>query len=150
MVNSKSTQQQSASLNTATTVHFDTTEISENINLISGSRMQVVHSGIYNLHFSAQFDKVGGGGGTSRVSIWFRKNGNDIPNSCTDITLTGTPANAALVASWNYLTELTSSQYIELLWSTNDIHVNIVKSGIRTTPDRPSMPSVIATLMQIA
>jgi hypothetical protein len=145
-----STQQQTASLNTATQMTFNVVDIAENINLISGSRLQVIHGGVYNLQFSAQFDKVGGGSGTSKVSIWFRKDGQDIPNSCTDITITGTPANAAVVPSWNYITQLTSSQYIEIMWSTNDTNINIVKSGARTTPIRPAMPSIIATLTQIA
>jgi hypothetical protein len=80
------------------------------------------------------------------VSVWFAKNGVNIDNSCTDIVLTGGAAASATVASWNYFISLNAGDYFEIVWSTPDTHVSITYGGTRTSPVRPAVPSVIATV----
>ena len=137
---------QTALLNTATPMLLNTTELGgHGISIESGSRITVANAGVYNLQFSAQIKKSNAG--TDFVTIWFRKNGIDIPNSATDFNLTGT--GALEVASWNLLSSLLAGEYLEIIWSTPDINITIQKTDARTAPVRPSVPSVIVTMQRV-
>jgi hypothetical protein len=140
------TTQNAAVANTAYKVSLNSTDaaISNGVSIVSGSRITVAYPGVYNIQFSAQFTRSNSG--TDVVSIWFAKNGVNIDNSCTDIVLTGGAAASAIVASWNYLISLNAGDYFEIVWSTPDTHVAITYGGTRTSPVRPAVPSVIATV----
>jgi len=140
------TTQNAAVANTAYKVTLNSTDsaISNGVSIVSNSRITVVYPGVYNIQFSAQFTRSNSG--TDVVSVWFAKNGVNIDNSCTDIVLTGGAAASATVASWNYFISLTAGDYFEIVWSTPDTHVSITYGGTRTSPVRPAVPSVIATV----
>jgi len=144
------TTSQSGSANTAYPIRYNTNDIAEfGVNVVSQSRITVDNTGIYNLQFSTQLDRVQGSG-TAIVSIWLRVTGSDVANSCTDVVLTGAAAASANVAAWNFVFPMSASQYCELIWSTNDTNIHITALATRTNPVRPAVPSVIATLTQIA
>jgi hypothetical protein len=144
------TTSQSGSANTAYTMRFNTVDIGESgVHIISQSRISVDNTGIYNLQFSAQLDRIAGSG-NAFVSIWLRVTGSDIANSCTDVELTGNAAASATVAAWNFIFPLSANQYCELAWSTTDENIQLVAVGTRTNPIRPAVPSIIATLTQVA
>jgi hypothetical protein len=140
------TTQNAAVANTAYKVTLNSTDstISNGVFIVSNSRITVVYPGVYNIQFSAQFTRSNSG--TDVVSVWFAKNGVNIDNSCTDIVLTGGAAASAIVASWNYFISLNAGDYFEIVWSTPDTHVSITYGGTRTSPVRPAVPSVIATV----
>lgn len=144
------TTSQSGSANTAYTMKFNTNDVvGYGVNIVSQSRITVDHTGLYNVQFSTQLDRVAGSG-NALVSIWLRVTGSDVANSCTDVALTGNAASAASVAAWNFVFPMSASQYCELAWSTTDANIHISAIGTRTGPIRPAVPSVIATLTQIA
>lgn len=142
------TTTQSGSANTAYAMKLNTIDVNgHGVSLVSGSRITVDQSATYNLQFSSQFDRVASSGAAT-VSIWLRVTGSDIANSCTDITLNGNANQSATVAAWNFVLPMSASQYCELMWSTSDANIQIVAAGARTSPTRPAVPSVIATLTQ--
>lgn len=144
------TTSQSGSANTAYTMKFNTNDVvGYGINIVSQSRITVDHTGLYNLQFSAQLDRVAGSG-NALVSIWLRVTGSDVANSCTDVALTGNASAAASVAAWNFVFPMSASQYCELAWSTSDANIHISAIGTRTDPVRPAVPSVILTVTQVA
>lgn len=115
------------------------------------SKMTVAQAGIYNLQFSAQF--VNTTNDVQEISIWFRINGVDVPNSNSEFGIkqrksTGTASR--LIAAMNFFLELQTNDYVEIMWRVSDSGVYlehfpaVVASG--TTPDIPATPSVIATL----
>jgi len=53
-------------------------------------------------------------GGSEQVSIWFRKNGLDIPDSTTDVALKGNGSED--VAAWNYVISMNAGDYFELIF----------------------------------
>ena len=56
-----------------------------------------------------------------------------------------------LVASWNYVTALSSGSYIEILVAPSGNDISMIARAARTSPVAiPAVPSVIATLTQIA
>ena len=53
-------------------------------------------------------------------------------------------------ASWNFMTLIHANDYIEIMWSCTNTTGQLQAQGTQTGPTRPSIPSVIATLTQIA
>jgi hypothetical protein len=144
-----STITQSGSANTVLSMSFNTTDVGgEGVSIVSGSRITVENTGIYNLQFSSQFNRTNSG--TDTITVWFAYTGSNIANSATDVVLTGGANVNATVASWNYVLPMSASSYVEIYWSTPDTRVEMSAVGARTGPVRPAVPSVIATLTQIA
>ena len=131
-------------------MRFNTTDIGGNgVYIQSGSRAYVENTGIYNIQFSAQFDRFSSSG-IKVLSIWLKKDGNNVPNSCTDIVVSGGASEGAVVAAWNFVYPIEAGHYVELAWSTPDHNIGISSLTTRTSPIRPAVPSVILTLTQIA
>jgi hypothetical protein len=118
------------------------------VSVVSNSRVTFANAGVYNIQFSAQADRVSGSGSDS-IDIWFRKNGTDIPESNTVVTVAGGAAAAKTVAAWNYMLKLSAGDYIELVWRTSDINLQLIHEGTATSPTRPAIPSVIVTAQQV-
>lgn len=107
------------------------------------SRVYIGETGVYNIQFSAQFDKSSGAG--ADIYIWLRVNGVDVPYSASHITIQGT--SAELIAAWNFVVTLEADDYFELAWSSTDTNV-ILLAGAATAgpPAIPAIPSVILTV----
>jgi hypothetical protein len=142
--------QTAANTTTAYAITYNNTDPdSTNVSVVSNSRITVVDAGTYNIQFSAQADRVSGSG-TDTIDIWFRKNGTDVPESNTVVTVSGGAAAAKTVAAWNYMVELNANDYVELMWRTSDTNLQLIHEPAATSPTRPAIPSVIATVHQLA
>ena len=142
-----STDQTAANTTTAYAITFDTTDFSNGITLSNSSRLNVAQSGIYNLQFSIQFKNTTNDG--QDVDVWFRKNGTNIDNSNSRFHLSqrksgGDPSH--LIAALNFFVSLAASDYLEIMWRPTDVGVSLEHFATSTTPTRPAVPSVIATL----
>jgi hypothetical protein len=141
---SDTTTQTAASIDTAYGMVFNTTDSSNGVSIGSPtSRLVAGFQGVYNVQFSAQLDKTSGGAGN--IYIWLRKNGTNVPNTTTTIAIQGTAART--VAAWNFIIQLEPTQYVELMWATDDTSVRILAAT--ATSVWPAIPSVIATLTQV-
>ena len=76
---------------------FNTTDISKGVVIQDNSKIKILNSGIYNIQFSAQLDRTNSG--TDTVDIWLSKNGNNIPQTNTEVTITGGALTANCVAA---------------------------------------------------
>jgi hypothetical protein len=144
-----STLTQSGSANTAYSMTFNTTADTLNVHVVSGSRITVDNTGIYNLQFSAQLGNTANS--TIDFDIWFAYTGSNVVNSNTNVTLQKVAgSNGRLVAAWNFMTYIAANDYIEIKWSCDAATGQLQAAGTQTLPSRPAIPSVIATLTQIA
>jgi hypothetical protein len=143
------TTHQTATANTATAVGCNTADISRGISVVSGNRFTVSRKGTYNFQFSAQL--LNTDSAEHNISIWFRKNGNDVANSTTDITVPSRhgSVDGAEVAAWNFFIDLLAGEYVQLMWSTPSTAVSLDYTAARTAPVRPAVPSVIVTMNEI-
>jgi len=133
--------------NTGIAMKFNSTDLSFHISITGGTRILFDYSGIYNLQFSAQFDKTDSG--TDDVNVWFSKNGVYIPYSDTRITSVGN--NDKKVAAWNYMTQVSGGDYLEIIWASSDQDMRIYAEGPQTVPyTSPGIPSVICTVQLVA
>jgi len=125
---------------------FNTTDFAYGVS-ISGSnqdKIKVANSGVYNIQFSAQFDKTNSANAT--VYVWLRKNGTDIPISNTGLTLGG-GANDSAVAAWNFFVSASANDYYQLMFAATDNNARVLYT---TPPLGPAVPSLILTVNRVA
>lgn len=142
-----STDQTAANTTTAYAITFDTTDFSNGVTLSNSSRLNVAQAGIYNLQFSIQFKNTTND--TQDVDVWFRKNGTNIDKSNSRFGLaprksSGNPSH--MIGALNFFVSLAANDYVEIMWRPSDVGVNIEHFAAGTSPTRPAVPSVIATL----
>jgi hypothetical protein len=107
------------------------------------SRVYMGETGVYNIQFSAQFDKSAGG--AADIFIWLRVNGEDVPYSASHVTIQGSTAES--IAAWNFIVILEADDYFEIAWSSTDTNVIIkVATAAAGPPVIPAIPSVILTV----
>ena len=141
---------QSGSLNTAYAMKLNTTDLASGFSIVSGSRITAANAGTYNLQFSVQLEQTTNN--AADVSIWLRKDGTNVPNSNTDLTVQKTTGGgvAKMVAAWNFIVQLNATQYVELMWSSTRSDTQLHYHDVVSTPSRPATPSVIVTMTQIS
>ena len=142
-----STDQTAANTTTAYAITFDTTDFSNGVTLSNSSRLNVAQSGIYDLQFSLQFKNTTND--TQDVDVWFRKNGTDIANSNSKFGMpprksSGDPSH--IIAAMNFFVSLAANDYLQIMWRPSDVGVSLEHYAAASTPTRPAVPSVIATL----
>jgi hypothetical protein len=140
------TTDQTATLaNTAYSMSLNSTGIFDGVRVASGSRIYADRLGIFNLQFSAQLQK--NTGGDVQTYIWLAKNGTNVPNSNTNVTIAG-GSGARAVAAWNFLTQYNSlNDYYELRWGSDTAGTTIEYTA--SPPIGPAIPSIILTLTQV-
>jgi hypothetical protein len=141
---SDTTTQTITSIDTAYAMTFNTTDEANGVSIGSPtSRIVVDEQGVYNIQFSAQLDKTSGATGV--IHIWLRKNGENVPNTASKVAIQGTAAET--VAAWNFVIQLEPSNYVELMWASDD--ANVVLHAASATSVWPAIPSVICTVTQV-
>jgi len=145
-----STQTQTAaSITAAYAITLNNTDADSNgVSVVSNSRITFAYAGVYNVEFSAQLDRVTSSG-TDVIDIWFAKNGTNIDDSNTKVTVSGGALEAKTVAAWNYMLEVAAGDYVEIYWNTTDTHVVLQYDSAQTSPTRPAIPSAIVTAHQV-
>jgi hypothetical protein len=142
-----STAQTAANTTTAYAITFDTTDFNNGVILSNSSRFNVAQAGIYNIQFSVQL--VNTTNSSADIDIWFRKNGTNIDKSNSRFGLA--PRKSAgdpfhIIGAMNFFVSLDTNDYVELMWRTSDVGAYIEHYAASSTPTRPSIPSVIATV----
>ncbi len=131
--------------NVVRVMSLGTTLLSDGVTIESGSEITVSTPGLYNIQFSAQIKKSGGT--KSTVDIWYAKNGDDVADSNTRLSLES--GNHSTVAAWNFFEELDTGDHAEIRWASADTNVTLPYIENLTSPVRPNIPSVIVTVQQI-
>jgi len=133
--------------NVPLSMSFNTTDISNGVS-ISGSTnpfntyIKTQNAGIYNIQFSAQVEKTDSG--TDVIVIWLRKNGIDLTDSATKLTLSGN--GTKVVAAWNWFVSSAANDYYQIIWVSADTRMRLYAEPIN---DTPGIPSVILTVNRV-
>ena len=144
------TDQTVASTTTAYVVNLGNANADNNgVSVVSGNRVTVANAGVYNIAVSVQVT-------STNVQIhdawfWFRKNGTDIPASCSQISVPQSHGGTAgaLIFYVNIFEKMAAGDYIQLVWSSSDLAVSLQHVNALTSPTRPETPSVILTVNQV-
>ena len=133
---------------TAEVMTFNNTALSSGVSVVTfggkASRITVANAGIYNFQFSAQVWKTSGGS-KETLYIWFKKNGVNIPDSNTAITLANN--NDLIVPAWNFMESLNAGDYLEIAWYSTDSHIELHHNSAPL--GLPGIPSVIVTVDRV-
>lgn len=139
------TNQSNAGATSENLISCDSTYVNYGITCVTNgtknTRFTAAHNGTYNLQFSCVFYQ--NNASAADIYIWFKKNGTNITQSNTRYTIGG---KARVVAAWNFMYQLVSTDYIEIAWSSSDTQVSIAAEASSSNPTKPAVPSVIVTL----
>jgi hypothetical protein len=134
--------------NTPRSMSFNTTDITNGVS-ISGSTspfntyIKTENAGVYNIEFSAQLDKTDAG--KDEIVIWLRKNGTDLTDTATSVSLTNN--NDKVVAAWNWFVNSAANDYYQIIWYSPDTAIRLLAEV--AGGGHPGIPSVIATVNRV-
>lgn len=141
------TTQTNPTANTARVMTLNTTVAADGISIIDNSKITFASAGVYNLQFSAQLQKSDPG--TDTIDIWLSKNGQNVPDSNSQLILTQSGVDSRIVAAWNFMFDVEIGDYFELRWSSPDTNISILSLIAQSGPQRPATPSLIVTVNQV-
>ena len=144
------TTTQTGSITAGTVFTFNTVDVTDGVTLVSGSRLTVPVTGVYNIQWSGQFQNVENT--IQDVHVWLRINGVDVPGSAGDISLAARKSAsifARTIIGWNYFLNLTAGQYVEIVWIPSVATITVPAFPASVTPAYPSTASVIVTVNQV-
>jgi hypothetical protein len=78
------------------------------------------------------------------IVIWLRKNGIDLTDSATKLTLSGN--GTKVVAAWNWFVFSAANDYYQIIWVSADTGMRLYAEPIN---DTPGIPSVILTVNRV-
>ena len=132
--------------NTPNSMEFSTIDFQSGVQLIASDTIKVLKDGVFNVQFSAQLSRTSGGS-SQQISIWFRKNGSNVPNSNTHVNV---QANAGkLVTAWNYFFDLNQNDTIQIMYSVTSTAIQLLHENADLVVPHPATPSVIVTINQV-
>jgi len=142
-----STTQTFPTANTVFAITFNNTQIANGTSIGSPtSRIVIANGGTYVFTYTLQIGKVATGTAET-LTIWFRKNGIDIPASSNDYTIQSN--NTKIFSSTGMIDNCNSGDYYELVVSADNTDLQILSLPARITPTRPLTPSAILNISQV-
>jgi hypothetical protein len=141
-----STVDQTGNIAAATAVTFNTDLTGTGVSVVSTTQITFTAAGTYMLAPSIQF--VNSAGADHDVTVWFRKNGTNIANSATAITVPKLSDGGAAVFSLSFFDTVTAGQYIEIMWLPENVAVTVEAAVAGAIA--PAIPSIICPVMRIA
>ncbi len=141
-----STLDQTGNVLAATAMTFSSTIFSDGISIVSNTQITFTAAGTYMLAPSIQFKNTD----TSDhdVTIWFRKNGTNIANSATVISVPKATDGGAAFFQIVFYEQVTAGQYIEIMWLPENVAVTADYTAAGAIA--PAIPSIILSAERIA
>lgn len=144
------TNQAVTSTTTAYVIGLNTSDPNnDGVALDGGNKIVPTTPGNYNISFSVQL--VNSDTQAHDATMWFRKNGVDIADSGSRITVPTSHGgvNGHLIFYVDYALHLDSGDYIQLVWSAENVAISLETIAAGVSPTRPACPSVIVTVVQV-
>ena len=141
------TDQTAVSANVAYVVQMNNAApFNTGITIASSTNVTVAATGIYSVNASIQFANSDSSNHIS--TFWFRKDGTNIPNSASIISVPKVADGGKTLAQVTIFESLTVSSYIQLVWSVDNIAVSL--DYTTASGAIPEVPSVIFNMQRIA
>lgn len=142
------TNQTVSNIALAHTVSIGNTFVSNGVS-ISNNEIVFSVAGTYEITFSIQFVNVGNN--EQDISVWFRHNNEDIPNSNSEFTIDAKSGNkpGKLIAVTPFTTEVNAMDRVQLMWNSQTLDVSVATLDARTNPTIPRTPGVIISVKKL-
>lgn len=146
-----STVDQTGSVSAGTPTRFGTTNLSQGITITNDgaanpTRITFAAAGTYMIAPSLQFRNTDTN--DHDVTVWFTKNGTNIANSATVLTVPKAADGGAAYFQLVFYEQVTAGQYVELLWLPENTAVTV--DYIAAGAIAPAIPSAIVCAERIA
>ena len=144
----ESTSDQTAvSANVAYTANMNNAaSFNTGITVASSTNVTVAAAGVYFVTTSIQFYNANTA--DHNATFWFAKNGTNIANSASRVTVPKAADGGQTMAQVSIYEQMAASDYIQLLWSVDDIDIRLDYSA--ASGSIPAIPSVIFNISRIA
>jgi hypothetical protein len=141
---------QTAVANTPTVVTFDNSAAFNNgLSLATSSTVSFTTTGVYMVTASIQFANADTA--DRDATLWFRRDGTDVPASASVITIPKANDGGAALPQVTIIDAFTAGQTLSLVWAPEVALVTLAHSNAQTSPfAAPAIPSVILTVVRIA
>lgn len=127
---------------------FTATDASYGVRLdpVNTARITTTTAGVYNFTFSAQF--LNYTTTEDNVTIWFRKNGVDVPYSAgvAQVNSKHGAFPGSAIVTWNLVLDMNVDDYIELVFSSDSGNSVCATFPAGTAPVHPVSPSLIMSV----
>jgi hypothetical protein len=116
------------------------------ITIASSTNVTVAAAGVYSINASIQFANSDSSNHNS--TFWFRKDGTNIPNSASVISVPKVADGGKTLAQVTIFESMSISSYVQLVWSVDNVAVTLDYSA--ASGSIPEIPSVIFNMQRIA
>jgi hypothetical protein len=115
------------------------------ITIASSTNVTVAAAGVYSVNSSIQFANSDSSNHTS--TFWFRKNGTNIANSASVISVPKVADGGKTLAQVTIFESMSINDYVQLVWSVDNTAVTLDYSSASGVI--PEVPSVILNMQRI-
>ena len=116
------------------------------ITIASSTNVTVAAAGVYSINTSIQFANSDSSNHNS--TFWFRKNGTNIANSASTISVPKIADGGKTLAQVTIFESMSINDYVQLIWSVDNIAVSLDYSAASGVI--PEVPSIIFNMQRIA
>lgn len=144
------TTQTITSTTTAYVIGINSTDPdSEGVSIVGGNQITPTTPANYNISVSLQMTNTDTQ--AHDAVVWFRKNGTDIADSASKITVPSTHGgiNGHLIFYVDLALHLDAGEYVQLVWHAEDTKVKLETIAGGASPVYPQSPSVIVSVVQV-
>ena len=150
-ISAYSNTDQTGSVSAATAVKIENTGFSAGISIANDgsgnpTRITFTAAGTYMVAPSIQFKNSDSS--DHDVTVWFRKNGTNVANSATVLTVPKAADGGAAYFQIVFYEQVTASQYIEIMWLPENVGVTLDYTAAGAIA--PAIPSAIVSSERIA
>lgn len=141
---------QSASINTANPIRFDTPVIEQGVRIVDTNKVTFDRAGKFSFTLTAQIENADSQ--AHNFWIWGRINNVDIPNSLTRYSVPSSHGglSGAVVVERSYFGPMAVGQYIQVMWMTDNAQVTFQYNPVSASPARPATPSAYLAVHEVA
>lgn len=140
------TDQTAVSANVAYTANMNNAaSFNSGITIASSTNVTVAVAGVYSINTSIQFSNSDAN--DHDATFWFRKNGTNIANSASKITVPKAADGGQMLAQVTIFESLSASDYVQLIWAVENTAVTLDYSAASGVI--PEIPSLIFNMNRI-
>ena len=132
------------SANTGYPVQFNTTYLSNAVSVASGSRITVVHGGVYNFQYRGCAESTSSS--AKQVFLWIVRDGTAIGYSANPYTLSGNGTFGEI--SWSFNIDLQAGGYIQLYWAADSTDVALTTEAAASP--HPGIPASVCAVQFVS
>jgi hypothetical protein len=139
-----STATQNVPATTEYLVEHDVTELSELITLTTPTDITVAENGVYYINFSAQANKMMGGGTTAELDMYIKLNGTAVARTATKLEISN---NIETLLAVDYILVMNAGDVLQVAAYSPDATIQLL--AVPANPPVPAIPSIITNIVRL-